>query len=403
MRNVVFVAPYATENTLRYVYHLVELKGVGAAVISGDRREKFGALGEGLVGFGQVRDPMDGRELAEAVVGLSRKVGKVERLFGALEQLQMPLAVARDLAGVEGMGAEVMRRFRDKSAMKAALRAGGVPCARYQRVEEGDDARRFAEEVGYPLIFKPVDGLGTRSTWKIESRGDLEEALRAYGPSKERAAQCEEFLVGTEHSYETVSIGGVPKWSSSTNYVPGPLEVMETPWIQYCVVLPREMENVEAFREVNHRALEVLGMETGLSHMELFRRNDGTVAVNEVGARPPGVNIMPLMSAGHGVNMYGRWIRLMALDEFEPVRRVRAAGTAFLRGQGVGDRVSQVENLEEVLRELTGMVVDVKRPVRGQRRAAGYEGEGYVILEAKTTEEVMRGLGRVIREVRVHL
>ena len=404
MRNVVFVAPYGTKNTVGYIRALSLLKGVRLGVISADPRERFGEeLSQGFAAFARVANCMDGRALAVATKKIAAEIGEVDRLIGVLEQLQMPLALARDLAGVEGMGAEVVRRFRDKSAMKEALRKAGVPCARYARVERGEDARRFAAEVGYPMIIKPVDGLGTRSTWRLENRQELEEALRILRPSPGRPAQCEEFLVGSEHSFETVSIGGKHVWSSSTNYIPGPLEVMNTPWIQYCVLLPRERSEMEVFRKVNHDALDALGMETGLSHMELFSRPEGSVAVNEVGARPPGVNIMPLMSAAHGVDFVSAWVRLMALDEFEPPERVRAAGTAFLRGQGRGNRVIAVEGLEEALRDLGEKVVEVSRPRVGMARASGYEGEGYVILSAPTTEEVMKGLARVIRHVRVVL
>lgn len=403
MRTIAFVAPFATANTLRYCKLLVELEGVQAAIISADPKEKFGLLGREVGAFAQVKDPMNGRELAQAGELIRARCGRLDRLFGALEQLQLPIGEARDLLKIEGMGAEVVRRFRDKSAMKAALRDGGVPCARFARVEKGDDARRFADQVGYPLIIKPTDGLGTRSTWRLEDRGDLEEALKILRPSPGRAAQCEEFLVGTEHSFETVSIDGKAIWSSSTDYIPGPLEVLNTPWIQYCVLLPREEENLESFRAVNHRALEVLGMKTGLSHMELFRRNDGTVAVNEVGARPPGVNIMPLMSAAHKVDFYERWIRLMALDEFEPPRRHRAAGTAFLRGQGRGTKVIALENLPEVLEEIKPYLYESSLPRVGQSKGPGYEGEGYVIVTAEKTEEVLRCLARAIRKIRIIL
>jgi biotin carboxylase len=285
----------------------------------------------------------------------------------------------------------------------AALRAAEVPCARYARVSKAADAHRFVDEVGYPIIIKPVDGLGTRSTWRLDSDEDLAQALRALSPSEGRPVQCEEFLVGSEHSFETVTIDGRHVWSSSTDYIPGPLEVMNKPWIQYCVVLPRETEGMERFKAVNHAALDALGMVTGLSHMELFLREDGSPAVNEVGARPPGVNIMPLMSHAHGVDFVRAWVRLMALDEFDPPERHHAAGTAFLRGQGMGSRVVAIQGLDAVVEELGDILVELKRPSIGQQRASGYEGEGYAIVSAPTTQEVMRSLARLIRNVRIVL
>jgi len=67
------------------------------------------------------------------------------------------------------------------------------------------------------------------------------------------------------------------------------------------VLLPRENKGpqYDEIRRVGARALEVLGMQTGLTHMEWFRRRDGSVAISEVAARPPGAQITNLLSHAH--------------------------------------------------------------------------------------------------------
>ena len=405
MRSVVFVAPYATANTLRYVEALLVLPGVRVSLLAAEDSARFPRpLCDRLAAFVHVEDVLKPEALAQGLRVIAARTGApVDRVFGALEQLQLPIALARDLADVPGMGAQTVAGFRDKSVMKQRLRAAGVPCARYARVESPAALRRFAQDVGYPLILKPVDGLGTRSTYRIDDVDALEQVIAAVPLSTETPVQAEEFLVGSEHSFETVTINGDPVWSSSTNYIPGPLEVLNTPWIQYCVVLPRETDNLDRFRSTNHEALKALGMQTGLSHMEWFSRADGSVAVNEVGARPPGVNIMPLTSLAHGTDMVAAWVGLMALDTFQPVPRVAAAGTAFFRGQGRGARVVRIEGLERALEEVGPFVRELSRPHVGQARAAGYEGEGHAIVSAPTTQEVMHALAVLVRNVRVVL
>ena len=66
---------------------------------------------------------------------------------------------------------------------------------------------------------------------------------------------------------------------------------MRNPWIQWSVLLPREIDGpqYDDIRQVAFRALDALGMETGLSHLEWFRRKDGSIAISEVAARPPGL------------------------------------------------------------------------------------------------------------------
>jgi hypothetical protein len=51
---------------------------------------------------------------------------------------------------------------------------------------------------------------------------------------------------------------------------------MNTPWIQWCVALPREIDTPEFADMIpaGRGALSALGMVSGLTHMEWFRRSD---------------------------------------------------------------------------------------------------------------------------------
>ena len=88
-------------------------------------------------------------------------------------------------------------------------------------------------------------------------------------------------------------------------------------------------------------ALKALGMGTGISHMEWFRRNDGSVAISEIAARPPGAQFTTLISYAHDFDMYKAWARLLVFEEFTPPRRDYACGIVFLRGQGTGSRAAK--------------------------------------------------------------
>ena len=63
----------------------------------------FRRLGELLAGHWRVDDALDPDQIVAAVMGLAGQLGPVERLVGALEQLQEPLAVARQRLGIDGM------------------------------------------------------------------------------------------------------------------------------------------------------------------------------------------------------------------------------------------------------------------------------------------------------------
>ena len=405
MHFVIFAAPYFTENATRFIQATVGQPGVRVAVVSQDPQEHLAQhLRDRIAAHWRVEDIFDPGELAHAARVLSGHFGPIHRFYGAYEQLQVPLAEAREMLGVEGMSAEAARNFRDKSRMKNVLREAGVPCARHRLAHDADEGRGFAEEVGFPLVLKPPAGAGAQATFRVDDAGSLGEALRISAPSPTQPVLIEEFITGEEHSLETISVGGRAVWHSLTHYYPTPLEVLRNPWIQWCLLLPREIDGpqYDDIREAAGAALTALGMDTGLTHMEWFRRGDGSVAISEVGARPPGAQITTLVSRAHDVDFLHAWARVMIYGEFEPPERRYAAGAAFLRGQGSG-RVVAIHGLEQAGRELGDLVTDVKLPEVGQTPTGSYEGEGYVLLRHPETEVVKEALLRLISTVRVEL
>ena len=412
MPHVVFIAPRFLENTNRYVSAFAALDGVTLSLVSSDPETAIPeSLRSRVAGHYRVDQCLDPGSLTTAVRAITSSVGRVDRLTGALEQLQTPMAEVRDALDIEGIRSDVARNFRDKDRMKDVLRAHAVPVARSALCASPAGLRSFVEQVGFPVIVKPRAGVGARSTYRITSAADL-AALASQGvvPSPEAPLQAEEFVQAREHTCETVTVRGKPVWRSGTRYFPSPLEVLETPWIQYCVLLPREDVDTEwtRFHQVNDAALAALfgdaaqtAAGTALTHMEWFLRDDGGSLVNEVGVRPPGVGIMPLMGLAHEANFFARWAELIAFDRFTPPARRWSAGQAFFRGQGDGDRIAEVSGVEAAVEAAGEALVEMRTPKVGMHRTDGYEGEGWATVRHATTEGAKRALLALIERVQV--
>lgn len=410
MPHVVLVAPHFLENTLRYVRAFAFLEGVRLSVVSEDAQQQLPPeLQQRLAGHYRVRSVSEAPQLAAALAKISRAVGPIDRLAGALEQLQLPLAQARALTGIPGLRPEVARRFRDKDLMKDVLRRAGVPVAASRLVHSPAELRAFIDTVGLPVIIKPQAGVGSRGTHRLETPEDV-AALARLGlePSRQQPLQAEQFILGRELTCETVTIHGRPVWRSGTRYFPTPLEVLETPWVQYCVLLPKETGAPWTdFAPVNEAALAALfGPDPGvagtaLTHMEWFLGADGRHWVGEVGARPPGVQIMPLMSLAHETDFITRWAELISFERFEAPPRKWAAGAAFFRGQGAGERVVAVQGAAEAAAKAGQALVEFRPPQVGQPRAPGYEGEGVALVRAESTEAVKQALLDLIQTLQV--
>ncbi len=403
--HVVFVAPFFLETTLRFVSGATKLPGVAVSLISQDPAEKLpDDLRRRLSAHWRIDDGLDPQQIADATRALTAQLGPPVQIIAALEQLQVPLAEVREALKIPGMGVAAARNFRDKSRMKDVLRAAGIPCARHRLVENAGQAQEFLREVGFPVVMKPPAGAGGKSTFRVRDEAELITLLERYRPNPARPVLLEEFVRGREYSFDSVFISGKPVWYSISRYLPAPLEVLDNPWIQWCVLLPRRVDGPEfdPIRAAAIPGLKALGMDTGLSHMEWFQRADESVAISEVGARPPGAQFTTLLAYAHDLDFYHAWPRLMVFGEFDPPPRNHAVGAAYIRGQGRG-RVKAIHGLEEAQRRYGELVVEARLPRAGQAPSDSYEGDGYVILRHPRTEVIEEALRNIVQLIRVEL
>src|ERR671921_2255769 len=196
-----FVAPYLLEATARFVSVAAELPDVRLGLVTCEPVERIPpTLRERLDAHWRVSDALDPRQVAWAVSGLAGQLGRVDRLVGALDQLQVPLARVRESLGIEGMDVRTAINVRDKSQMKETLQAAGIPCARHALVRSAGQATAFADEVGFPLVAKPPAGAGAQSTFRLDDGDMLKGWLAAVPLGEDSPALLEEYLTGDEHT-----------------------------------------------------------------------------------------------------------------------------------------------------------------------------------------------------------
>ena len=153
----------------------------------------------------------------------------------------------------------------------------------------------FANEVGLPAR--------RQAAGRRRRAGDLPAGRRRRAVELARGASrrarttpglLEEFLVGEEHTFDSVTVGGrdglgvglrLPAAAAGGAAQPvDPVDRAAAP-------RDRAVRSTQGICEVGPAALRALGVRDALTHMEWFRRPDGSVAVSEVGARPPGAQI----------------------------------------------------------------------------------------------------------------
>jgi hypothetical protein len=153
--------------------------------------------------------------------------------------------------------------------------------------------------------------------------------------------------------------------------------------------------------------------------MEWFRRHDGSIAISEVAARPPGAQFTALMGHVLGVDMHRVFAELMIYERLPPLERRYSAGAAYLRGQALAQSTSQldggassgdrqmiiraVHGLESVQRDFGEFIVEGKLPQVGQPQASTYEGDGFLIVRHPDGEFVQDAVQQIVSRVRVEV
>ncbi len=401
MRNIVFVAPFPLETTMRFARAAAKLKDVRfLGVLQEEPKGRDRKMFDDVV---TVKDGLDTKQLARAIEALRKKYGRPERILGILEPLQVQLAELRAHFEVPGTDPRTADLFRDKARMKDALRAAGLPVARHKVLTTFGEGQAFAREVGYPIVLKPPAGMGAKATFRVTDDGALKGALESMRVSDASPMLAEEFLRGEEFSFETITTGGEVRFHSLSRYLPSCLEVLENPWIQWCCVLPRDIGGAEwnEPKRIGHAAVKALGLDDGFTHMEWFRRQDGSLAIGEIAQRPPGANITLMTGLAHDFDPYRAWARAVVDRAFDgPYERKYAVGCAYLRGAGRG-RIVRVENADAVNKKIGKYVEEAKLPTPGAPKSDSYEGDGFAVVRDRDTKTVEDVLKYVIENLRV--
>jgi biotin carboxylase len=284
----------------------------------------------------------------------------VDRVLSNWEPLVILAARLRERWGVPGMSVDAVRGFRDKQLMKERVKAAGLRVPKSRRVFTEPETRAAAEEIGYPLILKPIAGAGSADTHKVTSDAELDAALKAMRGVPE--ASCEEYIEGEEFTFDTVCIGGKPAYENVAAYLPKPLEMRTLEWVSPVIITVRDMAQpkLQGGIALGRGVLEALGMGDGFTHMEWYLTPKGEAVFGEIGCRPGGAHIVDQMNYTSDIDLFREWARVSCFRKFEAkAPRKYNAGIVFKRAQGEG-KVTRIEGLGTWMRECGEWVVEEK-------------------------------------------
>lgn len=252
-----------------------------------------------------------------ALLPLAERLHEALGFDGVLTSCDYYLPAAALIAGrlgLPGPAAESVRDACRKDATRRVLAGAGVPGPRFAVHEEWGALARSAQEIGYPLVVKPVDLCAGMYVRRVDDEGQLAraaEALTAFPVNARRqrrdpAVLLEELLDGPEVSVETVSHGGAVHVVGVTDKSIGGSPAFIETGHMFPAALPAS--DTEAAGRTAVAAIRALGLTDGVvAHTEIKLTAAGPRVV-EVNPRPAGNRITELVHRVTGIDLVASFV-----------------------------------------------------------------------------------------------
>jgi len=251
-------------------------------------------------------------KLDDVIYGVSymSRTEAIDRIV-ALDDYDVEKAAAlREHLRIPGMGESTARYFRDKLAMRTRAADVGLSVPDFIHVLNYDKLRKFMDTLPPPYVLKPRFQAGAIGIRKINHSEELWRALDELG-DKQSFHVLERFLPGEVFHVDSIVYNNRVLFSIVSQYGKPPMEVAhEGRVFSSHTVLRGSPDEIELQRE-NNTVLSAMGLKHGVSHTEFIKRNDsGTFVFLETSARVGGANIVDLVEAATGLNLWTEWAKI---------------------------------------------------------------------------------------------
>lgn len=401
---VVFLAPAYPPEMVQYTRGLAEVGAEIYGVADTPQARLPAEVRRYLTGYLEVPRIMDEDDVLARVSNWLR--GKtIDRIVSNWEPLVILAAKLRERHGMPGMSVDTVRAFRDKEIMKERVRAAGLRVPRSRRVRTEPETRAAAEEIGFPLILKPIAGAGSADTYRVTNQAELDETIKKMRGIAE--ASCEEYVEGEEYTFDTVCIDGTPAYENIAAYLPKPIEMRSVEWISPVIITVRHMDQPKLAPgvQLGRSVLKALDMGDGFTHMEWFLTPKGEAVFGEIGCRPGGAHLVDQMNYTSDIDLFREWARVVCWRTFEAVKpRKYNAGVIFKRALGHG-RVTRIEGLKDWMRAAGEWAVEERLLKPGTPRRNWKQtllSDGHVMVRHPDWEEAYRLSFLAARGIRMY-
>ena len=210
--------------------------------------------------------------------------------------------------------------------MKEYYAKAGVKTARYHLVTNYEEGMKFIEEVGYPVVVKPDNGVGAAATYKLKCEEDVKNF---YNNMPGVQYIMEEFINGTIVSYDGICDSNRDIIFETSHYFPDPVMDIVNDGLDLWYYSRKQIP--EDLKDAGRRTIKAFESNSRFFHCEFFVLNEdkeglgkkGDIFGLEVNMRPPGGYTPDMMNYANDISVYQVWANMVCYDKgfFDPEQR----------------------------------------------------------------------------------
>jgi hypothetical protein len=234
---------------------------------------------------------------------------KIDKIV-ALDDYDVEVAAGlREHLRLDGMGDTTARYFRDKLAMRVKAKTDGVPVPEFVPVLNYDTLREFMARVPGHWLIKPRSAASAFGIIKIHNEAELWTALEKLG-DKQSFYLMERYVPGDVYHVDSIILNRKVIFAISSKYGKPPMDVSHGGAVFTTSTIDYGSPDDQALIELNEIVMKSMGHHTGVSHTEFIKGTDGQFYFLETSARVGGANIVELVEAASGLNLWAEWAKL---------------------------------------------------------------------------------------------
>jgi len=219
-------------------------------------------------------------------------------------------ASLREHLRVPGMGESATRYFRDKLAMRHRAREAGITVPEFIHVLNYDRVREFMQRVPAPWLLKPRLEASASGIQRINSTEQFWDAVNNLG-DRLSYFLMERYVPGDIYHVDSIVSDARVVFAEVHKYGKPPLDVAQGGGIFTTATLTRDSSDEQTLLRLNEEVLGAMGHLRGVSHTEFIRaHDDGEFYFLETSARVGGANIVELVEAATGINLWAEWAKI---------------------------------------------------------------------------------------------